>query len=48
MMIYDSGFFMSGYDINREIDAVRPVDIYSEINYENSYMEYDEYMELLK
>jgi hypothetical protein len=37
LMLWDSGFYMNGYDLTRELTLVNPIDKYSEVNYENSY-----------
>jgi hypothetical protein len=37
LMLWDSGFYMSGYDLTRELVLVNPIDKYSEVNYENSF-----------
>lgn len=37
MFLLDSGYYMNGYDLAREIILANPVEKYSEINYEDSY-----------
>lgn len=48
LLMWDSGYFMNGYELIRDVKYACPVDKYSEINYEDSYQEYIEYVELLK
>jgi len=48
MFVIDSGFYLNGYDLARDTLLASPVEMDSEINYEDSYEEYDDYIQNLK